>query len=126
MYLHEWSSQINLTSNNGLFKAVKSNFGYESYLDLNNRALRVSMTKIRLSSHIFLIERGRWGSNRIELNERRCNICNVIEDEFHCIVVCPRFNNERKGLLSNELMNKPSKSNFLRYLKTQSQLEQKK
>ena len=61
MYLQDWSSQVQLTSENRLYKNIKTNFKLEPYLNLNNRALRVSLSKIRLSSHIFNIERGRWG-----------------------------------------------------------------
>ena len=97
-------SEVQLTTNNRIFKYIKNEFIFESYLRIYNRALRTSLTKIRLSSHIFYIERGRWGPNVININERKCNICNVIENEFHCLIECPKFNNERRGLLTNELI----------------------
>ena len=65
---------------------------------MNNAALRTSITKIRLSSHLFHIERGRWG-RKIDIKERVCVFCTVIEDEFHCFVKCPCFADIRKGLL---------------------------
>ena len=68
-------------------------------MNLNNRALRIAITKIRLSSNLFLVERGRWGVNRIERNERLCTLCGCVEDEFHCLLECPRFDNERRDLL---------------------------
>ena len=94
---------------------------------MNNRALRTSLTKIRLSSHIFFIERGRWGPNVVNIDERKCNICNVVENEYHCLIECPKFNNERRGLLTKELVSNPNFYNFVHFftsndLKTQRKL----
>ena len=127
MYLQEWSSQVQLTSENRLYKMIKINFKFEPYLDLNNRALRVALTKIRLSSHIFNIERGRWGIVRQEVNERKCAVCRQeVENEFHCLIKCPRFNNERRGLLPNYLEKEPTEMNFLKYVRSDCIKDQKK
>ena len=64
-----------MTSDGRLFKHIKQEFGYELYMNINNRALRISITKIRLSSNLFKIERGRWGENRVERRERLCAVC---------------------------------------------------
>ena len=116
MYLQLWESQVNLTSDNRLYKHIKSSFVFESYLNISNRALRTSLTKIRLSSHIFYIERGRWGPNIVDVNERKCTICNKVESEYHCLIECPKFNNERQGLLTNELITNPCFHFFVEYI----------
>ena len=127
MYLQEWRYQVDMTSNNRLFKNLKNEFYYESYLSLNNRALRIAITKIRLSSHALLIERGRWGPNKLEVEDRKCSICqNEVEDEFHCLLKCPRFNNQRIGLLADYLKNEPSRENFNIFLNTKNLNDQKK
>ena len=59
IFTQEWSAEVALTSDNRLFKHSKECFCYESYLDLNNKALRSAVTKIRLSSHVFMIGRAR-------------------------------------------------------------------
>ena len=116
MYLQLWESQVNLTSDNRLYKHIKSSFVFESYLNISNRALRTSLTKIRLSSHIFYIEKGRWGPNIVDVNERKCAICNKVESEYHCLIECPKFNNERQGLLTNELITNPCFHFFVEYI----------
>ena len=79
---------------------------------MNNSALRTSITRIRSSSHLFHIERGRWGK-KLDLNERVCSVCYVIEDEFHCFIECPCFVDIRKGLLPIKLKKFPSMFNFI-------------
>ena len=97
IYLQTWGQEVRESSGGRLFKHVKLEFGFEPYLNAVSHSLRIPISKIRLSSHTFFIERGRW--MKIAKNERVCQICGVIEDEFHCLVECPRFNNERRGLL---------------------------
>ena len=116
IHLQFWESQVRLTTDNRLYKYIKFNFAFEPYLNISNRALRTSLTKIRLSSHLFYIERGRWGPNVIDINERKCTICNRVESEYHCLIECPKFNNERRGLLTNDLIANPCFQFFVEYL----------
>ena len=126
LYLQLWTSQIHLTSDNRLYKYIKTEFVFESYLNINNRALRTSLTKIRLSSHTFYIERGRWGPNNVDVNNRKCEICDQVEDEYHCLIICPKFNNERTGLLTNDLLVNPCFQYFVEYLTSNDIKIQKK
>ena len=116
-YDQEWSSEVEKSTQHRLFKHVKFDFCFEQYLHLNNSALRTSITKIRLSSHLFNIERGRWGKKKVDHKDRICSSCNVIEDEYHCIVECPLYSEIRKGLLPQNLLTKPSMYNFIEYFR---------
>ena len=95
IYLQTWGEEVRESSGGRLFKHVKLEFGFEPYLNVVSQSLRIHKSKIRLCSHTFFIERGRW--MKIAEIERVCQICGVIEGEFHCLVECPRFNNERRG-----------------------------
>ena len=37
------------------------------------------------------IETCRYGLNRVPVEQRLCDECNLIEDEFHVIMVCTRY-----------------------------------
>ena len=62
------------------------------------KKLRISLSKLRLSSHKLLIETGRYGRNRIERAERHCCIYNStdLEDEYHFVIICPVYENIRE------------------------------
>ena len=49
-----------------------------------------------MSSHQLSVEVGRY--NKIERNERKCKLCSLddVEDEYHFILVCPRFDDLRQ------------------------------
>jgi len=116
IYLQEWTSNTNETSDFRLFKKIKEGHIFENYLNMNNRLLRSAVTQIRLSSHSFFIVRGRWVRPCIESVDRKCRLCNCIEDEYHCLIECPRFINERKGCLSLCLQKKPSMFDFVYFI----------
>ena len=98
MFLQEWNGEVSLTSNLRLYKHIKVDFKPERYLSVCSKAIRTATTKIRLSSHAFSIETGRWGREKVEPAERKCTLCGIIEDEYHCLVECPRHIQERKGI----------------------------
>ena len=60
--LQEWDANVRDTSSARLFKIIKDNFRFEPYLDQLDKSTRVATTKIRLSSQLFNIERGRLGA----------------------------------------------------------------
>ena len=117
VYKQEWRMQISETSQHRLYMHIKQDFCFESYLSIVNKELRIHISKLRLSSHLFLVERGRWVNRRLNIEDRLCALCNVREDEYHCMVECPRFVKERKNLLPVSLKNRPSMFEFINFIK---------
>ena len=67
--------------------------------------------KIKSYKNIDLIattEVGRY--NKIERNERKCRLCSLddVEDEYHFILVCPRFNDLRQIYIRRYYHRRPS------------------
>ena len=43
-----------------------------------------ALSRFRVSAHRLEVEAGRWHNpNKIPYNERKCQLCNTLEDEFH-------------------------------------------
>ena len=100
MYFQEWYSSVQAFSDNRIYKYLKNTIRFENYLYIPNSYFRVAITKIRLSSHLFNIERGRW--SKLQLTDRICDLCNIIEDEFHVMIECPRYKKIREKYLPEE------------------------
>lgn len=115
IYRQEWHCSIQDTSNNRIYKYLKNELTFEHYLNLPNQYLRIAITKIRLSSHLFNIERGRW--KKVPLNERICDLCNVVEDEYHVFIECPRYKEIRGIYLPRTIITKPSMFAFINLFK---------
>ena len=116
IFHQKWQTDISSTSDFRLFKKIKQSFVFESYLNLDNKTFRNAITKIRLSSHLFFIERGRWNKPKINAEDRKCALCNTIEDEYHCLIECPKFVNERNNCLPEILRKRPSMYEFVNFL----------
>ena len=83
---------------------------------------RVAVSKFRASTHILEIERGRYTSPVTPRNSRLCKRCsNCVEDEYHFMMICELYNNERSELFDKICSVSPefssmSNSNKFKYL----------
>ena len=111
-----WKSQISFLKigDDGLnhnklrmYQTLKSSFTLEPYINLVlNRNQRSSITRFRTSAHLLRVELGRYTVPKTPLNERTCIYCvdnqgggvPFLDDEFHCLMVCPTFTTKRNCL----------------------------
>ena len=116
-FIQNNTSDLSRVSDHRLYKliTVESSF----YLRfIKDRSLRRALSKIRLGSHNFMIERGRWQHPKINYPKRTCIICNEIEDEYHVIMVCQRTAELRKKYLPRHLYVRPSMFKFINFVNT--------
>ena len=87
MFVQNWQSDLNL-STRALFYTNVARFQLQGYLEaVTVKTFRVALARLRVSSHRLEVETGRWGrTNRKELADRKCNLCNILEDEYHTIL----------------------------------------
>ena len=101
-YIQNWFSDLDNSAKLQYYRSFKSYFEHEKYLDcVNNNNYRITMTRLRCSSHHLLIEEGRY--NNILRENKICKMCNwnVIENEYHFILICPLYRQLRINLLPN-------------------------
>lgn len=93
-YIQNWNSLVDNSSSGKNYRIFKESFDINPYfLYLSNRNSRL-LTAFRTRNHRLPIEIGRWTS--IATNERLCWLCNAeIGDEFHYIMKCTFFNEQR-------------------------------
>ena len=72
-------------------------------------------TKLRFSSHKFLVERARWLKVKVPYTQRTCTLCNSndIEDEYHVTLVCEYFRDVRKKYIKPFYYQRPNMMKFL-------------
>ena len=67
-----------------------------------------------MSSHRLEIEAGRWVRvNRVPVNERKCTLCSVMEDEYHFVIECQRYTELRKKYIPKYYCQRPSMHKFI-------------
>ena len=117
----ECYSSIENNSRCMLYKHLKPVYSMENYLKCNyHRDFRQYLTKLRLSSHTFLVERGRWVKPKINYHERLCTLCdeNDIEDEYHILMKCKYFVNLREKYISKKYYKRPNMYKFQKLMNT--------
>ena len=83
------------------YKLIKTKYAIEPYLlCVTNRGKRQSMSKLRRNNHSLVIETGRH--KKLEVDNRLCLKCNVIEDEIHFFTKCRVFDTTRQRFLKDQ------------------------
>ena len=73
------------------------NFGAECYLKhILKPKFRIALFKLRTSSQDLEVERDLYARPKLDMNERICNSCHVIEDEEHFGTDCVNNTEMRK------------------------------
>ena len=79
-----------------------------------------------MSSHKFMVERGRWRRPKINYNERLCTLCTEhdIEDEYHIVLKCEYFKDIREKYIKKYYYVRPSMYKLQQLMNTASKQEQ--
>ena len=77
------------------YKTFKTSINYEQYLHVANPEKCKAIAQFQLSSHQLNIETGLFNTNNayISPEQRTCKCCSVskMEDEYHFLMECPRY-----------------------------------
>lgn len=99
-FIQNWRQRLNESSRASFYKEF-SIFCYQPYLDVVNiTKYRIALTKLRLSSHRLHIESGRWHRPQpTPREERKCAVCDKLEDEYHFLLECSSYDELRHILI---------------------------
>ena len=115
--LQDFNTDLEKISNNRLYKHIDHDFYGKDYLTaIKHNHLRIALSKLRLGSHNFMVERGRWARPPLDHPNRICKECDELEDEMHIFFECVRYRVLRKQYLPAYLLNKPSMAKFIDFL----------
>ena len=102
--LHETQWQEKLNSDNAIrgptaggnklriYRTFKKHYCTEPYVKvITAKRYRSAYAKFRCGVASIKIETCRYGLNRVPVDQRLCETCNVVEDEFHVIMLCSVF-----------------------------------
>ena len=117
LYICDWRIGLECKSSLLLYREMKTIFELSDYLmSISNVKYRNIISKLRLSAHNLAIERGRH--QNVERRLRKCIYCDVneIEDEFHFVIVCPKYTYLRNKYINKYYTNRPSMLKFVQLL----------
>ena len=90
------------------------------FTSITNFKSRITMTRFRCSAHSLQIEVGRH--RNIVREDRKCLVCNlnVIENEFHFLLVCPFYRDIRTLYLPKYYYTWPNIQKFIGLMESNS------
>lgn len=110
-YRQSWNEDINSSSKALNYRIYKDSIDFEDYFNILSKTDSLILCKFRTMNHKLPIESGRW--RNLERNNRKCNLCNSeIGDEFHYILRCQSFEEERKKYIKPTLRRNPNVLSF--------------
>ena len=84
---HCWYYQKSNTQNIQKYQIIQRYWAIYIYL-VQAKRYRHVISRLRFSTHILHIEKGRYTRPRTPLHERLCYVCNCAEDELHFVTTC--------------------------------------
>ena len=99
-----WNSDLENSPKAFSYRIFKTEHCFETYLDQLNERDRITLIRFRTTNHKLPIETGRWLN--IDRNDRICTFCNSnkLGDEFHYLLECSTFQDDRRKNLGNYFM----------------------
>ena len=97
-----WKSELVAMSKSDTYQLIKVNIEFEKYrVRVKNYQHRNALSRLRMSSHPLMIEKGRHSKPPLPRADRKCPFCkDLIEDECHFIMSCPLYRDYRPDLLT--------------------------
>ena len=97
LFSNKWKQQIQEGTKPDTYRTFKTNNKFEVYLTHPKRKERVAMTKLRISDHKLMIEKGRHIRPQIPRENRKCHMCtSEVEDEVHFLTNCKLYGSQSK------------------------------
>ena len=83
---------------------------FHNYLNLaRTPKYKYALIKLTLSTHRIAVETGRWNKpHPIPLEEKKCQFCTSLEDEFHFLFECKLHDGLRKTYIPRSDWNRPN------------------
>ena len=119
IYKQGWRSRIDESTRASFYRVYKSEFGFSHHLDVVCvKSHRVTLSRLIMSSHSLRIEKGRWERPPIPRQDRMCNVCHKLGDEYHFLLECLSFQELRERLIPKYYWNRPSMYKYVDLLRS--------
>ena len=109
MFQQEWHGRICDSTRATFYRTFKDQITFSPYLDgVSSKLYRISLSRLRTSSHRLGIETGRWRRPVLPREQRKCPRCDKIDDEYHFLLECCILKDLRTQLIPAYYWKRPS------------------
>ena len=117
MYQQSFTEKVNGYSKTRLYRHIYEIYQIPFYIEcVYNIRYRQAITKLRTCNHRLYSETGRWRRPPVPFDERICSLCDVLEDEYHFVLICGKFTTLRRKYIQKYYYTRPSMEKFVSLL----------
>ena len=118
-FMQNWCERLEGSSRANFYNSI-TQFQLQPYLEnINVFKYMQAFSKLRMSLHRLAFESGRWvRPTRIPIDERKCSLCQVLEDEYHFVLECNVYAELRYKYIPKHYWKRPSMYKFVELLNT--------
>ena len=122
LYIQEWQAKLQLSSKGRNYSIFKETTDIEPYLLNTTSNIYIPIIKFRTCNFKLPIEVGRW--QNLPIDDRKCTLCNLhdVGDDFHYLLKCTFFENERKHFLKPYYYTRPNIIKFKNLLGSKNKM----
>ena len=95
VFRNQWKQKLEASTKADTYRTFKMDMRFENYLSHPKRKERVAMTKLRISDHKLMVEKGRHAHPIIPREDRKCHMCTTeVENEVHFLTDCKIYGSQ--------------------------------
>ena len=120
LHKQNWHNTIRHSSKGQNYSLIKDEPSLEEYLTILPKNQYIPLIKYRTANHFLPVETLRWQG--IDISERKCTLCDTRDtaDEFHYLLICKHFDDQRKQLIRPYYYRSPNVLKFKELFSTKS------
>ena len=109
VFNQNWNTRLYASPRARFYRCMLIEHKFHSFLDkITNVQYRNALIRLIVSSHRLHVETGRWRRPVVPSEQRLCTNCQKLEDEYHLLFECERFNELRIRLIPIYYRSRPS------------------
>ena len=108
--LQNLNVKASISSKGRTYMFLKTNWEIEFYLSRLNKEKTRALIRFRTGNHKFPIEIGRH--NNVPIENRTCQHCNMLGDEYHYLLECTKFRLSRNKFLDKKYFIRPNMQKY--------------
>ena len=120
-YQQSCMERLNGSSKCILYRNILEMYKVPFYIEnIQDIRYRQAITKIRTCNHRLHSETGRWSRPPVPFGQRLCLTCNVLEDEYHFVLICDKYTDLRSKYIKKYYYRRPSMQKFISLITSQN------
>jgi len=114
-FQQKWTAELRMSTRALFYREISINIDFKVYLNVVDISKhRIALSRLCTSSHHLAIETGSWHKPiSIPYNDRKCIVCDKLDDEYQFVIECTLLNDLRKLYIDNYFWETPCMLKFI-------------